>query len=198
MSQTPGNRLLRAGLLEALTTLDVYKPLSRKGPLSPLVFFSSWPVSELPIQTAFAEVALAAGLVRPQDLRSRRGQLGLALTAASVAGLLGVRRAADRVEGELELALVDALGPQYRQEIRRPAWPLEEIGQAKRPGAARSLLIRRRFAHGKDIAYGPHGKANLLDIWRHEDLPKNAKSPVLLQVPGGAWSPAISRTRHIL
>jgi hypothetical protein len=103
MSAQPGARLLRAGLLQALTTFDVYKPLSRKGPLSPLVFFSSWPVSELPIQTAFAEVALAAGLVRSQDLRSRRGQLGLALTAASVAGLVGVRRAADRVEGELEL-----------------------------------------------------------------------------------------------
>jgi hypothetical protein len=54
MSAQPGARLLRAGLLQALTTFDVYKPLSRKGPLSPLVFFSSWPVSELPIQTAFA------------------------------------------------------------------------------------------------------------------------------------------------
>jgi acetyl esterase/lipase len=187
MSAQPGARLLRAGLIEALTTLDVYKPFSRKGPLSPLVFFSSWPVSELPIQTAFAEVALAAGLVRPQDLRSRRGQLGLALTAASVAGLVGVRRAADRVEGELELALVDALGPHYREEIRRPTWPLEQPDQVKRPGAARSLLIRRQFAHGKDISYGPHGKHNLLDVWRHEDLPNDAKSPVVLQVPGGAW-----------
>jgi acetyl esterase/lipase len=187
MTKAPGDRLLRAGLLEALSTLDVYKPLSRKGPLSSLVFFSSWPVSELPVQAALAQVALTAGLARPQDVRSRRGQVGLALTAASVAGLFGIRRAADRVEGELELALVDALGSQYRQEIRRPAWPLDEPGDVKRPGAARSLLIRRRFAHGVDIAYGAHGKHNLLDVWRHEDLPKDAKSPVLLQVPGGGW-----------
>jgi acetyl esterase/lipase len=187
VSPRPGDRLLRTGLVEALTTLDVYKPLSRRGSLSPLVFFSTWPVSELPVQSAMFQVALAAGLARPKDLRSGRGQLGLALTAASVAGLFGVRRAADRVDGELELALVDALGPAYRREIRRPDWPAAPVEYGKRPGAARSLLIRRRFAHGKDIAYGPHGRYNLLDVWRHEDLPKTAKAPVLLQVPGGSW-----------
>ncbi len=182
-----GDRLLRLGVLQALATLNVYKPFSRRGNLSPLIFFSTWPVSELPTQAAMFQVALTAGLTRPQDLRSRRGQAGLALTAASVAGLVGVRRAADRVEGELELALVDALGPNYRSEIRRPDWPNDPVEAAKRPGAARSLLIRRRFAHGKDISYGPHGRYNLLDVWRHEDLPKDAKAPVLLQVPGGGW-----------
>jgi acetyl esterase/lipase len=49
------------------------------------------------------------------------------------------------------------------------------------------MLIRRTFAHGKDIPYGPHGSRNLLDVWRHENLPKSAKAPVLLQVPGGGW-----------
>ncbi len=184
---TAGDRLLRLGLLQALSTLDVWKPVSRKGPVSPLVFFSTWPVSELPLQTAMAQIALTAGLARPKDLRSVRGQAGIALTAASVAGLVGLRRAAERVEGELEMALVDGLGPDYRREIRRPAWPLDPPAQLKRPSAARSLLVRRRFAHGKDIPYGPHGAKNLLDVWRHEDLPRDAKAPVLLQVPGGGW-----------
>jgi acetyl esterase/lipase len=183
----PGNRLLVAGAVEALTTLDVFRPFSRRGVLSPLVFFSTWPVSELPIQAASFQVALAAALARPQDLRTRRGQLGLALTAASVAGLFGVRRAADRVDGELEMALVDALGPDYRHHLRRPSWPPEDTAYGKTPGAARSLVIRRTFARGKNIPYGPHGRHNLLDVWRRDDLPKSAKAPVLLQVPGGAW-----------
>lgn len=187
MSSAPGDRLLRAGIIEALNTFDVYRPLSRRGPLSPLVFFSTWPVSELPIQSAFTQVAVAAGLARPQDIRSRRGKVGLALTAASVAGLIGVRRAADRAEGQLEKALIDGLGPDYRLEIRRPDWPPAQTSYGKPPGAARSLLIRRTFAHGKDIPYGPHGPKNLLDVWRHENLPKDAKAPVLLQVPGGGW-----------
>jgi acetyl esterase/lipase len=187
MSGQPGEWLLRTGALEAFTTLDVYRPVSRRGPLSPLVFFSTWPVSELPVQAAMFQVATAAALSRPRDVRSRRGIAGLALTAASVAGLLGVRRAAGRVDGELELALVDALGPDYRHEIRRPAWPAEPAGHAKAPGAVRSMLIRKRFAQDTDVAYGPHGRYNLLDVWRHRDLPRSAKAPVLLQVPGGAW-----------
>ncbi len=181
-----GSRLLRAGLTEALLTANVLKPFSRRRSLSPLVFFSTWPVSELPIQTAFSEVALTAALARSRDVRSPRGRLGLALTAASVGGLVGVRRAADRVEGQLEMALVDALGADYRRRVRRPAWPVEPP-QSARPSAARSLLIRRKFAHGEDLSYGPHGKSNLLDVWRHQDLPKDAKAPVLLQVPGGGW-----------
>ena len=37
------------------------------------------------------------------------------------------------------------------------------------------------------MRYGPHGRANLADIWRRRDLPRDGKAPVLLQVPGGAW-----------
>jgi acetyl esterase/lipase len=49
------------------------------------------------------------------------------------------------------------------------------------------MRIRNRFAHDRDISYGPSGKSNLLDIWHRDDLPPTAKAPVLLQVPGGAW-----------
>jgi acetyl esterase/lipase len=37
------------------------------------------------------------------------------------------------------------------------------------------------------VSYGPHGRANLADIWRRRDLPRDGKAPVLVQVPGGAW-----------
>ncbi len=187
MSHKPGDWLLRTGALEAFTTFDVYRPVTRRGNLSPLVFFSTWPVSELPVQAAMFQVASAAALARPRDVKSVRGAAGLALTAASVAGLLKLRQSANRAEGELELALVDALGPQYRDEIRRPAWPDLPPEAYKSPGALRTMLIRKRFAQGKDVPYGPHGRFNLLDVWRRADLPKDAKAPVLLQVPGGGW-----------
>jgi acetyl esterase/lipase len=48
---------------------------------------------------------------------------------------------------------------------------------------------RRRYAaQSSDIAYGPGGRDNLLDIWRHPDLPSKRPAPVLVQVPGGAWA----------
>ena len=49
-------------------------------------------------------------------------------------------------------------------------------------------MARRRFVDKQNIvSYGPHGRANLADIWRRSDLPRDGKAPVLLQVPGGAW-----------
>ena len=48
---------------------------------------------------------------------------------------------------------------------------------------------RRRYsAATTDISYGPHGRSNLLDIWRRPDLPEGHRAPVLIQVPGGGWS----------
>ena len=49
-------------------------------------------------------------------------------------------------------------------------------------------MARRRYVEKTNIvSYGPHGRANLADIWRRRDLPRDGKAPVLLQVPGGAW-----------
>jgi acetyl esterase/lipase len=38
------------------------------------------------------------------------------------------------------------------------------------------------------ITYGPHGRANVADVWRRRDLPRDGKAPVVLEVPGGAWA----------
>ena len=47
---------------------------------------------------------------------------------------------------------------------------------------------RRYAAHTSDISYGPGGRDNLLDIWRRDDLTPGHRAPVLIQVPGGAWT----------
>jgi acetyl esterase/lipase len=50
-------------------------------------------------------------------------------------------------------------------------------------------VIRRRYVEkAGTVQYGPHGRVNQADIWRRADLPRDGQAPVLLQVPGGAWS----------
>ena len=54
--------------------------------------------------------------------------------------------------------------------------------------------MRRRYVEKADIVrYGPHPRVNFADIWRRRDLPRDGKAPVLLQVPGGAWSISMRR-----
>jgi acetyl esterase/lipase len=50
------------------------------------------------------------------------------------------------------------------------------------PGRGRRPDVERL----DDIAYGPHGKRNLLDIYRPRQLPAKPM-PVLIQIHGGAW-----------
>jgi acetyl esterase/lipase len=48
---------------------------------------------------------------------------------------------------------------------------------------------RRRYAaKTSDIAYGPGGRDNKLDIWRHPAVKPGDRAPVLVQIPGGAWT----------
>lgn len=98
-------------------------------------------------------------------------------------GLAG--RRADTV---LESALREAFGEGYLSEVHHPL----ESYTARRPhvaGLAQALWHRKRYAATTtDISYGPGGRSNLLDVSRRPDLPEGQPAPVLIQVPGGAWS----------
>ena len=72
-----------------------------------------------------------------------------------------------------------------RRTRDRPSSPART---SRPPGLLRTLWIHRNYAHDVNISYGGHGKKNLLDIWRHPDLERGGRAPVLLQVPGGAWT----------
>ena len=52
--------------------------------------------------------------------------------------------------------------------------PGPDAATARTPGVVRMARIRRRFAADRDLSYGPAGRANLLDIWRRDDLPRDA------------------------
>jgi len=179
--------VLAANALAAVNTANALRAFDRRGRLSDLSFAAGWLTSELPLQTLGALLALDGLAAARGDLRGRRGAGSVLLAAASAAGLVAAHRIARRAPELFEAALVEALGPDYRDEIVQPRFPGPGAATARTPGVVRMMRIRRRFAHHTDICYGPEGRANLLDVWSRQDLPRDGRAPVLLQMPGGAW-----------
>ncbi|OBK34056.1 carboxylesterase [Mycobacterium sp. 1245111.1] len=93
--------------------------------------------------------------------------------------------AAQRADRILADALQDALGDRYRESVRHPISDPPE----RRGGVLHSAGAHRRYAaETSDIVYGPNVRDNMLDIWRHPGIKPTGKAPVLLQIPGGAWT----------
>src|SRR3984893_6226471 len=93
--------------------------------------------------------------------------------------------AAQRADRILTAALQDSFGEQYRDAVCHPINDRPE----RRGGMLHAAAGHRRYAaKTSDIAYGPDTRDNLLDIWRHRDIKAGDRAPVLLQIPGGAWT----------
>ncbi len=184
----PRTRYMLSRAAAAAATATALRPATRFGPATTVEFVVGVPISEMPLQAAAAQGALALLGARGGRAGGWRGAVGLGLTAASAAGLWRLHRDAQASEGVLEQALRDGLGAGYRDDITEPFSP-----QPAAPISRRSLLLprvplRRRYTTGgSDLSYGDAGRRNRLDIWRRSDLPTDAGAPVLLQVHGGAW-----------
>lgn len=109
-----GRALLALSTLRAARTANAWHPFSRRGRASFLFFPSGLTTSELPLHSLAVQALVTAGFVGTGALRSREGRAGLALTAASWAGLIGLERVATHADDALEAALVDGLGDDYR------------------------------------------------------------------------------------
>lgn len=182
------NLVLGANVLAALNAANALHPFDRRHAPSVWCFAAGWPTSELPLQALGAHVALTGVAAARGDLRGLRGVAAGALGIATAATLGATYRTAKSAGEVYEAALVDAIGPDYRDTIAEPRDPGSNVATARAPGVARMMRIRRRFAHHADIPYGPVRRANLLDIWSRDDLPTDAAAPVLVQIPGGAWT----------
>ncbi len=180
-------RYLLGSALAAANTAFGLRPVRAPGYTNLFAWIPPWITSELPLPYLAGGAAMTGLAARHGALRHPAGKAGLALSLASAAGLLELHRRGRRAGQAVESALGEGLGPDYRTRIRQPRVPGPEAASARRPGALRMLRVRGQFAHDADLPYGPYGKPNLLDIWRRPDLPKDAKAPVLVQVPGGAW-----------
>ncbi len=124
------------------------------------------------------------------DYRDRRGRIALALKVITWGLLALIMRRNVKSQPYFEAPLEETLGDDY-----------EAVAAQSRPLRRRNLigvppheLIRRRYVEKADtVRYGPHPRVNFADIWRRRDLPRDGKAPVLLQVPGGAWSIGMRR-----
>jgi acetyl esterase/lipase len=182
-----GAAYLAAGGFTAISVLNAYRPLAWTGRGSVASFASGFVTSEVPralLGLSTVETALA---IRAGAHRSSAGKLGLAVYAATAAGLIGLERQAKPAPEILDAALREALGPDYRDRIEQPLRPGSDETLTSQPGVLRTMRADKRYAQDSDISYGPAGKRNLLDVWRRPDLPRDGKAPVLVQVHGGAW-----------
>lgn len=179
---------LARAALELANAANGLRPLARKGYSTVLVFWFGWPASEVP--GVYFSVSLADALRRGRrgDFAGRRGKAALGLTVVSWAILAVIKYRGVTTPGPvLEAGLREQLGDDYEEA-------LDKLPQTKPTRSGRRSLplgntvARRRYVEKTNVvSYGPHGRANLADIWRRHDLPRDAKAPVLLQVPGGAW-----------
>ncbi|ETB37933.1 esterase [Mycobacterium avium subsp. paratuberculosis 11-1786] len=188
-------RPLARATLELANAANGFRPLARKGYSTVLVFWFGWPASEVPGIYFSASLLDALRRGRRGDFAGRRGsKAALALTAASWA-ILGVikYRGITTAGPVLEAGLRDQLGDDYTEALNKlPQSRPTRSGRRTLPLG--NIVARRRYVEKTNVvSYGPHGRANLADIWRRRDLPRDGKAPVLLQVPGGAWAIGMRR-----
>ncbi|TVS86984.1 alpha/beta hydrolase [Mycobacterium helveticum] len=180
-------RPLARAALELANAANGFRPLARKGYRTVLVFWFGWPTSEVPGLYFSASLVDALRRGRRGDFAGPRGRAALVLTVASWAILGAIRYRGVTTPGPvLEAGLREQLGPDYANEILDLPAAFTRRGRRILPLA--NTVARRRYVEKTNVVrYGPHGRANLADVWRRRDLPRDGKAPVLLQVPGGAW-----------
>lgn len=178
--------LIRA-TVEFINAANGLRPVSRNPYAAVAVFWFGWPTSEVPGIYLSASLLDAVRRGRRGAFAGPRGKAALALTAASWAVLAAIRYRGNTTPGPvLEAGLREQLGPDYAEKLS--ALPTTPTLRGRRSLPLRTTVARRRYVEKTNIVrYGPHGRANLADIWRRRDLPRDGRAPVLVQVPGGAW-----------
>ena len=150
-------------------------------------FFAGWLTSELAAHHIAWQAIASVAFIAAGALADWPGRVGLVVTLCSWAGLLGQLRLARRSDEVVENALVQALGPGYRERIE-PEWAARLETPEPRGRLLVPLLLRDGgVARVEDLAYveggGPRQR---LDVYAPRGGVENA--PVLLQIHGGGWT----------
>jgi hypothetical protein len=174
--------VLRAAA-ELAVAANGLRPLARDGYLTLPVFALGWPTIELAPWLLSGSVLDGLRRARRGDFDGLFGRFALCGTVIAWILLWVVYRRGVRSEAVLDAALCTALGPNYSHV---PAIPGRRRGRPT--GLLRTGRARRTYVEKTNtVRYGPHGRANTLDIWRRRDLPRDGRAPVLVHVPGGGW-----------
>ncbi|ORX08100.1 alpha/beta hydrolase [Mycolicibacillus trivialis] len=168
------------------TTVNGYRPWSRRGYVSLFAFAYGVFATELPRTLIAGHATLLAAVSAWLSPRVRR--FAWLVSVLSWLGLLGLDRIGRRADEPLTAALDAELGTD-RRTSGADVWtrPASAPALGKAPNAWRMLQIYRQYARDADIPYSEFGIRNQLDIWRRPDLDPAGRAPVLLQVHGGAW-----------
>ncbi len=135
----------------------------------------------LPVQSLLALLLVSMGA-----LSSVLGVLALLALVLSWFVLLKNIKMAFRSTDLTEAALQAGLGSDYHQAIPAHVRPNLETHVTFKDWWRPFHMSRPGVEKLKNIAYGPAGIKQRLDIYRPSDIPKSG-CPVLLQIHGGAW-----------
>jgi acetyl esterase/lipase len=152
----------------------------------PLYFVVALPVAELPLHHIALSALVTVIYASWGVFDHWQGWVGLALVALSWGLLLLLFLRSLKSLPAIDRGLREGLGAGFFADIR------PEFAVSLRAGApfarwARPFRIhdREHVNRIKDIAYGPAGRRNLLDVYRPRHHGHGC--PVLLQIHGGAW-----------
>ncbi|WP_422742978.1 alpha/beta hydrolase [Mycobacterium sp. WMMD1722] len=183
-------RPLLTSTLELVNAANGVQPLGRQGYITIPTFAFGWPTTELAPLYLTGSILDTIRRALLGHFAPRSGRIALAVKAVTWGLLLFIQRRNANSERHFDAGLREALGADYAA-VAAGSDPAKKA--RRRAGVFGTGWSRRRYV-GKTstVRYGPH-RANVADIWRRSDLPRDGRAPVLLQVPGGAWAIGMRR-----
>ena len=151
--------------------------------LGALYWLVAWPVAELPLQHLVASAAVTAVAAALGAFDSWQGFAGAALVVASWPLLLRLDRLGRESQRPLRAALEAAFAGRVAHVGDRADERVLPRGHRLRPFRVHDRDGVERI---RNLAYGPAGVRNQLDVYRPRGV-NLAHAPVLLQIHGGAW-----------
>lgn len=152
-------------------------------------FFAGWLANELAVHHVVWQLVATALFVWGGALSGWPGWVGLAIGVLQWCIAWRLVRAAVRTPGVVEQALVDALGPDHRDELPdtpagwdRPRWA---------PVVLPVLIRHRDVERRRNVVYGRAGAQDLrLDVFapRGSSVTDAHRRPAIVYVHGGAWT----------
>lgn len=177
------DRFLTRELVQLGFAANALHPV-KNAPASVPAFFSGWLTAELAPHLLALTAADTAQHVGRHGVHSRRDALGVVAAAANMAAYAALIGGGKHAADQIEDALVEALGANYREVIARD--PMPDDVSAPWPSLAMPFRMSNvDVTRRRRLPYAPGGRRFELDVFHHRDQPAGA--PVLLQVHGGAW-----------